>query len=305
MIGRRGSDTQAWNANVTVDGVDAVIQGPHGPIPVRRYAPSAGTAPMGTALTGTAPIVWVHGGAFVKGGLDLPETHEVARALAGAGFTVITVDYRLASFPGLNRFGRVSAPARRIHYPVPVDDVVAVVRAVQGEFGDGVILGGASAGACLSAGAALRLADDGAAPLCGVFFTYGLFHASLPARSREVRSRLRGRRKFTHTPLLLNAVNRNYAGSRAALAEAHAFPGGHQLPGFPSALVIDAESDSMRASGEQFARELVAARVPVEYHVLPNTSHAFLNRPLDPGFAEGIRLIAAWARLLERGRSEG
>ena len=291
MIGRTRGVSEAENV------VDAAIQGPHGPIPVRRYAPSTGTALSGTVLTGTAPIVWVHGGAFVKGGLDLPETHEVARALADAGFTVITVDYRLASIPGLNRFGRASVPTRRIRYPVPVDDVVAVVQAVQAEFGDGVILGGASAGACLSAGAALRLAD-GAAPLRGVFFTYGLFHASLPERSREVRSRLRGRRRLTHTPLLLNLVNRNYAGSRAALSEAHAFPGGHQLPGFPPALLIDAESDSMRASGERFAKELVAARVPVEYHVLPGTAHAFLNRPLDTGFTEGIRLIVAWARLL-------
>ncbi|MFC5931903.1 alpha/beta hydrolase fold domain-containing protein [Cryobacterium melibiosiphilum] len=54
-------------------------------------------------------------------------------------------------------FGR--SPA--VHYPVPVDDVVAVVRAVQREAPNGVILGGASAGACLSAGAVLRMADQG------------------------------------------------------------------------------------------------------------------------------------------------
>jgi acetyl esterase/lipase len=54
----------------------------------------------------------------------------------------------------------------------------------------------------------------------------------------------------------------------------------------------------MRASGEQFARELVAARVSVQYHVLPGTDHAFLNRPGDPGFAAGLRLIVDWARLL-------
>lgn len=295
MIGRTRGATAAENTAAGVDAiaaVDAMIQGPHGPIPVRRYPP-----PAGTALLGSAPIVWVHGGAFVRGGLDLPETHEVALALAGAGFTVITVDYRLASIPGLTRFGRASSPTRSIRFPVPVDDVVAVVLAVQDEFGDGVILGGASAGACLSAGAALRLADGGT-PLRGVFLTYGLFHASLPERSREVRSRLRGRRRLTHTPLLLNAVNRNYAGSRAALADRYAFPGGHPLPDFPPALLIDAESDSMRASGEQFARELIAVRVPVEYHVLPGTAHAFLNRPRDPSFAAGIRLIADWARRL-------
>ncbi|TFD87191.1 alpha/beta hydrolase [Cryobacterium lactosi] len=292
MIGRSRGTVQAENADAAVD---AIVQGPHGPIPVRRYTPPAGTAPLEAALVGTAPIVWVHGGAFVKGDLDLPETHEVALALAGAGFTVITVDYRLTAVPGLSRFGRAT---RGTHYPVPVDDVVAVVRAVQAEAGDGVILGGASAGACLSAGAVLRLGSDAAAALRGVFFAYGIFHASLPERSREVRSRLRGRRKFTHTPLLLNAVNRVYAGSRSALADPHAFPGGHPLLGFPPALLIDAESDSMRASGEQFARELDEARVSVEYHVLPGTAHAFLNRPGEAGFAAGIRLIVDWARRL-------
>ena len=308
MIGRRhATETESADAAArTVDAVDAVIQGPHGPIPVRRYSASVGTALTGTAPTETAPIVWVHGGAFVKGDLDLPETHDVALALAGAGFSVTTVDYRLASIPGLSRlrrggptgFRRATTPTRRIHYPVPVDDVVAVVRAVQAETGDRVILGGASAGACLSAAAVLRLADGGASPLGGGFFAYGIFHARLPERSREVRSRLRGRRRFTHIPPLLNAVNRVYAGSRAALADPQAFPGGHPLPGFPPALLIDAESDSMRASGEQFARELAAARGSVQYHVLPGTDHAFLNRPGEAGFAAGIRLIVDWARRL-------
>jgi len=36
--------------------------------------------------------------------------------------------------------------------------------------------------------------------------------------------------------------------------------------------------------------------VTVEYHVLPETFHAFLNRARGPSFADGIRLIVAWAR---------
>ncbi|WP_166788886.1 alpha/beta hydrolase [Cryobacterium sp. TMT4-31] len=93
-------------------------------------------------------------------------------------------------------------------------------------------------------------------------------------------------------------MNRIYAGSRAALADPYAFPGGHSLPDFPPALLIDADSDSMRASGEQFAKELASARVPVEYHVLTDAAHAFLNRPKSPDFAAGIRLIVDWARRL-------
>jgi acetyl esterase len=260
-----------------------VVAGPHGPVPVRRYDPPVRTA--------RPPIVWVHGGGFFRGDLDLPETHEVARALAAAGFPVITVDYRLATIGPRFPWQRGSS----IRYPVPVDDVVAVLRAVQAEHPDGVILGGASAGACLSAGAVLRLAADGAPPLLGVFFAYGFFHAALPERSREVLGRLGGRRRFTHLPTLLNLTNRNYAGSTAAMAEPFAFAGGHALHEFPPVLMLDADSDSMRASGAQFARELVAAEVPVDYQVLAGSSHAFLNRPGDPAFARAIGLIAGWA----------
>ncbi|MGY4858362.1 alpha/beta hydrolase [Cryobacterium sp. AP23] len=267
--------------DAAADSIDATVTGPHGPVPVRRYAPAGATA--------RPPIVWVHGGGFFKGDLDLPETHEVARALAAAGFPVVTVDYRLATV------GPRHARASSIRYPVPVDDVVAVLRDVQAEHPDGVILGGASAGACLAAGAVLRLAADGAPALRGVFLAYGFFHAALPPRSREVLGRLRGRRKYTHLPALLNLTNLNYAGTAAALDEPFAFAGGHPLHDFPPVLMLDAESDSMRASGGQFARELTDAAVPVEYHVLPGTVHAFLNRPHDPAFARAIGLIGAWA----------
>ncbi|MET0954311.1 MAG: alpha/beta hydrolase [Cryobacterium sp.] len=260
------------------------IAGPHGPIPVRRYSPAQPASAV--------PVVWLHGGAFVKGGLDLPETHDVARALADAGFAVITVDYRLTTL--LSR--RLSSPGRsRVHYPVPVDDVVAVLKRIQEESPAGVIVGGASAGACLAAAATLRLAAEGAPAPRGVFLAYGIFHATLPVRAPELLSRLRGRRRFTHIPPLLNLVNLYYAGSRAALAEPHAFPGGHQLTGFPPTVLLDADHDSMRASGGRFAAELAAAGVGVEYHVIPGTDHAFLNRPNSPGFAAGLRLIVEWA----------
>ncbi len=270
--------------------IDSTIQGPHGPIPIRRYSPPPGTTPVRSA-----PIVWIHGGGFFKGNLDQPESHDVALTLAAAGFHVVTVAYRLASISRLRRSPSGFARSPAIHYPVPVDDVVAVVRAVQRETPNGVILGGASAGACLSAGAVLRLADDAAAPLAGVVFAYGLFHAALPKRERRLRRRLRGKRRFIHSPMLLNLTNLHYAGTQTAMSEAHAFPGGHSLRVFPPTLMIDADRDSMRASGGQFALELSAAGIATDYHLLPETFHAFLNRPHEPSFADGLSLIIEWA----------
>jgi acetyl esterase/lipase len=174
--------------------IDDTIHGPHGPIPVRRYYP-----PIGEVLIESPLIVWIHGGGFFRGGLDQPESHDVARTLAAEGFRVVTVAYRLVTFSLFRR-----ASSKTISYPVPADEVLAVVRVVQREVSNGVILGGASAGACLAAGAVLRLADDGGDALRGVFFAYGFFHSVLPRRSLTLRGRLRGRRRFLHTPTLLN-----------------------------------------------------------------------------------------------------
>jgi len=269
------------------------IEGPHGPIPVRRYVP-----PEGTPSISSVPIVWVHGGGFFMGGLDLPESHATAVALAREGFPVVTVAYRLARFSPLSRMGKAFPRAAGVHYPVPLDDALAVIEDVQREHPDGIIVGGASAGACLVASAVRRLAGSGADPVRGVFLTYGFFHAGLPKTYRALIGRVRGRRRVTHAPAFLDLANLHYAGSRAALLEPHAFPGGHPVEGFPSTLMVDADRDVMRASGELFAHELQEAGVPVEYHVLQEESHAFLNRPTTPAFAEAVGLIVEWARKL-------
>jgi acetyl esterase len=94
-------------------------------------------------------------------------------------------------------------------------------------------------------------------------------------------------------------MNLHYAGTRPALSEAYAFPGNHPLQDFPPTLMVDADRDSMRESGGQFAQELSAAGIRVDYHVLPETSHAFLNRPQDPSFEDGLRLIIEWARQIQ------
>ena len=92
------------------------------------------------------------------------------------------------------------------------------------------------------------------------------------------------------------AMNRNYTGSRSALADRLAFPGGHTLSGFPRTLVVNAERDNMRASGDLFAVELVDAGVDVRHHVLPGTRHAFLNRPGLAEYAQAVALVAEWTR---------
>ncbi|OII31581.1 hypothetical protein BIU98_07310 [Curtobacterium sp. MMLR14_010] len=255
-------------------------------VPLRWYRPASGA-------TLTAPtLLWLHGGGFFRGSPDLPEAHAVAQALAQQGLTVATAGYRLAPVPGLGWAGaRVGQP--RVRFPLPLDDVLAAYREVRAVAPGGVVLGGASAGACLAAAATLSAVEDGVSPV-GAVFAYGFFHAAHP-RPTDPHHRSRRHRRVTHARWALDVANRNYAGSRRALADRLAFPGGHEIGGFPRTLLVNAEQDTMRASGDLFATELRDAGVDVEHHVLPGTRHAFLNRPGLAPFDTAVSMIATWS----------
>ena len=252
--------------------------------------------PVGNRAGVPAPtLVWLHGGGFVAGDLDGPESDGFARALAAAGVRVVTVDYPLAPLlPGRWPFpDRSAGGAPRARFPAQVHDVTAVLTHLRATSTGPVLLGGASAGACLAAGTALA---GGGPRVEGVVLAYGFFHARLPRRPRALRARLRGRRRFTHTRWPVLALNLDYAGSRALLRDPAAFPGGHRLDGFPPTLLLDADRDGFRASSAPFAADLVAAGVPVEHRVLPDAVHGFLGRPHERHFAVGVEVVARWAR---------
>ncbi|KTR04646.1 alpha/beta hydrolase [Curtobacterium luteum] len=254
------------------------ISGPHGPVPVRHYG-------SGSAVT----LVWLHGGGFFRGDLDLPESHAVATELAARGIDVIAVDYRLAPLPGLPFVGRRGPRGRRRH-PAAADEVRAVLDAVRDEVSGRLLLGGASAGACIAA-AVTRTLPTGARP-DGLFLAYGFFHALTP-RDAAVTRTVRGHRRLTHHPALLDRANRNLVGRGAPTDTA--FPGGQDLSGFPPVLMVDADHDTMRSSGDLFAAELRSAGADIERHVLPDARHAFLNRPRTPDSDAALDLVTAWA----------
>jgi xylan 1,4-beta-xylosidase len=272
-------------AAVELEVWDDALPGRHGPIPIRRYVPRGPEHPM--------PLVWAHGGAFSYGDLDMPESDAVARAIAGLGRTVIAVDYRRV--PRWS-YWRAPKPGTLpgVRFPVPVEDVVDAVDAIRAEFG-AVMLGGASAGACLAAAATLHRARQGLPGPAGLVLAYGTLHAELPPISDELRARIRGRHGFAQfRPSTVLRMNRNYAGRPEAMDDEFAFPGGHDLHGMPRTLVIDADRDSLRASGGRFAAELRDASVATTYRVVEGSTHGFLNRPADPEFDRGIAEIGRW-----------
>ena len=255
------------------------IVGPNGPVPVRIQTPDD-TEP-------TTTLVWAHGGSFVRGDLDRVEPDRIARELAKRGIRVITVDYRLAG--------------NGVHFPIPNDDVRAAFNwAVQ--LFDDVGLAGASAGAALAAGVAVSLRDEGTAlrdeaaalPTCLVL-AVPLLHPFLPPLSKELAA------VVPSIPAALlfaaegvDAIALTYAGSREAMADPHAFAGLAGLRGLPPTLIVTAELDTLRASGELFATDLAAAGVELSEHCVPGVDHGYLNDPDSDATIVTAALIADW-----------
>ena len=262
--------------------------GPHGPVPVRVYE----DGDDGAANAGGRPcLVWMHGGAFIAGDLDMPEADWFSRELARrAAAVVVSVDYRLCN--------------DGVHYPVPHDDVVAAIRwarenaASLGIDPSRVSVGGASAGANLAAGAALKLRDADEQPPAGLIFVYGVAHSVVPPLSAEHAALMREvPAMLQFPPAATSAFNVNYLGGPVSEADGYAFPALADLRGLCPTLVLNAEYDDLRASGQAFAAALAAAGVDVRQVMLTSMLHGFLNLPATIGpVAAALDLIAGTVR---------
>ena len=289
---------EQWDLDVR----DTSCPGPHGPVPVRVYTPRT------PASDGARPcLIWMHGGAFAFGDLDMPEADAVARGVAGrAGAVVVSVDYRLCPVPEV--FGgdpattnRLDAAGDPVRFPVPHDDCHAVATAVREGAADlgadpaRIAVGGASAGGNLAAGLALRLRDEGAAPW-QVLLVYPNLHPGLPERGPEAAAALAGLPAALDFPAPLRAaIHRNYYGDGEVVPYAYAGLA-PDLSGFPPTYVEVAELDALRTSGELFAAELREAGVEVVEHVRAGVPHGHLDWLGLPAAAETMEVIAARLR---------
>ena len=261
--------------------------GPHGPVPVRVYD----DAGPGDSAAGRPCLIWMHGGAFVAGNLDMPEADWTSRELARrAGAVVVSVDYRLCN--------------NGVHYPVPHDDVLAAVRWARenaAELGidpGRVSVGGASAGANLAAGAALKLRDADGQPPAALVFAYGVAHSVIPPMSAEHAALMREVPALMQfPPEATSGFNVNYLGGPVSQADGYAFPALADLRGLCPVLVLNAEYDDLRASGQAFAAALAAAGVDVRQVMATSMLHGFLNLPATIGpVSDALDLIAATLR---------
>ncbi|MFD0789497.1 alpha/beta hydrolase [Microbacterium insulae] len=253
-----------------VEAADIRIDGPGGRIvPARLYRDP-------TAAASGRALVWVHGGAFIGGHLDMPESNWVALELAARGVPVLALDY-------VKCLGET-------HFPEPSDDVLAgwahALSHRDELFGlpvPAVVLGGASAGGNLAAGAVARLRDAGGPVPAGLVLVYPVLHPNGPDASAEVDT------ASSHGQLALN-----FAGSVEALQDPHAFAALGPVAGFPPTLVVVCEFDELRPSGEAFARRLRSTGIPAAVHVEAGADHGHINEPADPTARRTIDAVAQW-----------
>ncbi|MEU7488845.1 alpha/beta hydrolase fold domain-containing protein [Streptomyces sp. NPDC042319] len=244
------------------------LPGRHGEVPARVYS-AAGSTPVSDRC-----FVWVHGGGWVFGDLDMAEADWTARELvARSGAMVVSVDYRKA----------VDGTA----YPVPLDDVadaLAWVRDHRRELGAGTVdgslsVGGASAGANLVAGAVLRLRDEAGWVPAHVVLAYPAVHAVLPAPSSQLTELMAGVPSAARLRDDFARVFENYLGGPLSAADGYAAPALADLRDFPPTTVLNAEYDDLRPSGEAFTAALATAGTDVGQVLVRGTLHGFLTRP--------------------------
>lgn len=260
---------------------DRRIDGPHGDIPVRVYRAAGEPDPPA--------LVWLHGGAFVGGDLDMPEADWVSRQLAARGITVVSVCYRLA--------------IEGVHYPIPSDDGLAAFEWVTSRTSElgidatRIAIGGASAGANLAAGIALRCRDGALTQPCTVVLAYPLVHAVPPEPTPRLATRL-----ATLPPRIqqlnsrIGEINLNYAGTVDVFDDPYAFAANSEVSGLPPVFVLNADTDMMRPSGEAFAAAIALAGGDVLVMYEPGTVHGYLNQPGSPTATRSIDRISTWLR---------
>ncbi|HJV99970.1 MAG TPA: alpha/beta hydrolase [Arthrobacter sp.] len=261
--------------------------GPNGPVPIRIYGGAAAAAVADDSGGGLPALVWMHGGGFSHGDLDMREADQLARELAArASGLVLSVDYRLAS--------------GGVHFPVPHEDVVAAwMWAVEHaeELGAdplALCLGGATAGGNLAVGAALYLKDSGRPLPAKLVLAYPFLHGELPPSGPLTAPDLSGLPavvRFTDDDC--RAMVENYIGGPLSLASSYAMPGYADLAGLPPAAILAAEYDDLRFSAELFVDGLRDAGVPVEFRLEPGATHGYLNYSAGLGIVQrGLQFLA-------------
>ena len=241
--------------------LDTQVKGPVGPVQIRIYHPDPeNTLPV---------LVFLHGGGFVVGSND---THDrIMRELAfRSGCAVVGVEYSLS-------------PEQK--FPVAIEETISVLKWLKENFPskenpacnidpERVVLGGDSAGASLSMGAALSFKNN----LRGLLLIYGWFGLRDSCSSRL----------FGGTEDGLSEENRAfyqdaYLRSPEDLLDPKLDVLGADLRGLPASCLIVSDMDPLLDDSTALAALLEKSEVPCELHLHQGVLHGFMHysRMLD------------------------
>ena len=259
---------------------NSTIPGPGGAIPVRTYTPK-----QLRKYDGLAPaLVFFHGGGWVIGDLD---SHDVVcRTLARDGeMIVISVDYRLA-------------PEHK--FPAAVDDAIAATKWVSlnakslGIDASRISVGGDSAGGNLSAIVAIDARQNGP-KIQGQLLIYPAtdFAMTHPSHSEPETSCL-----LTHT--VIRWFRDHYLNTLADGETWKASPARiTDMTQLPPAYVLTAGADPLRDEGDEYAKRLENAGVPVTWKTYPGQFHGFITMGKLLTKANGaIKEMGDWLKTL-------
>src|ERR1700712_542775 len=199
------ADEFSWSVPDDVSVSDENVAGVDSSVPIRVYRPD---------VQPRAALLWLHGGGFQGGNLDMPEAHVVSAELAQrASALVVSVDYRLA--------------VGGVHYPAPVDDAVsawgALLSMVTSEVP--VALGGASAGAAIAMSAALRIEREDSRGADALLLAYPFVHFPTPAIDQALANEMLALPPLVRfTPQSIEGMVAGYVG-RISNVPAEAMPG--------------------------------------------------------------------------------
>ncbi len=256
---------------------DLTIAGPGGPLPARLYTPveAAARGPL---------LVYFHGGGWVQGSIA---SHDPAcRLLAHvAGVRLLSLEYRLAP---------------EHPFPAAAEDALAAyayAAAHHAELGADparLALGGDSAGGNLAAVTAQAACADPDLPRPA--FQLLLYPALDMSRRRESR-RLFGER-FLLTEPSMSWYEDQYVPNPVLRADLRVSPLlATDLSGLPPAHIATCLADPLRDEGEEYARRLRDAGVPVALQRHP-LLHGFFNQTVT---RSAYRAVLALAGALRQG----
>jgi acetyl esterase/lipase len=232
--------------------------------------PVVAVAPHGQPSGDRGVLLDIHGGAFIVGGGACCRAQAVA--LAGdLGVRVWSVDYR--------------APPDH-PYPAPLDDCLAAYRALlQVRRPEEIVVGGASAGANLSAALILRARDEGLPLPAGCVLLTPALDMTNSGDSFETNKGL-----DAVLPADMTSINRLYAAGHD-LADPYLSPlFGDFARGFAPTLLSAGTRDLFLSNAVRMHRALRAAGVHAELHVIEAASHGgFHGAPEEADLNREVR----------------